>query len=252
MRNLFAFSLAAILSTLPCTLNAAEKVGETVRVSVQIRGDSGTLSKGDAIHRNERIRSNASGTGAFVFEDGTKLAVGPNSAIVIDEFVYKGGAKVEKLVLGATKGTFRWISGKSDSSAYKIRTPSGALGVRGTAFDVYVAPDGTTAVTLLNGTAEFCTSKGCERLDRRCEYLLARPNGDISKPKGVVRDIGVGKSAEDVFPFLTGNAGLPRGFRAGSGCAGLSADTGGGGSGFTPTQPRPKPPMKNCAKPIVS
>lgn len=236
MRSMFLFPLAAVLATLPCTASAADKVGETVRVSVQVRGDSGALSKGDAIHRDERIRSNASGTGAFIFEDGTKLAVGPNSAIVIDEFVYKGGARVEKLVLGATRGTFRWISGKSDSSAYQIRTPSGALGVRGTAFDVYVGPDGTTAVTLLNGTAEFCTSQGCQRLDRRCEFLLARPNGDITKPKGVVRDIGLNQRAEDVFPFLTGNAGLPRGFRGGSSCAGLDADAS-GGSRFTPKQP---------------
>lgn len=239
MRTLFLLPIAAVLATLPCAAYAAEKIGETVRVSVQIRGDSGALSRGDAIHLNERIRSNASGTGAFVFEDGTKLAVGPNSSLVVDEFVYKGGAKVEKLVLGATKGTFRWISGKSDSSAYQIKTPSGALGVRGTAFDVYVGPDGTTAITLLNGSAEFCTSQGCQRLNRRCEYLLARPNGDISKPKGVVRDIGVGKPAEDVFPFLTGNAGLPRGFRSGSSCAGLSADAG-VGIRSTPKDPAPK------------
>lgn len=240
MRNLIILPLAAIIATFPCIAGAAEKVGETVRVSVQVRGDQGTLSKGDAIHRNERIRSNISGTGAFIFEDGTKLAVGPNSSIVIDEFIYRGGSKVEKLVLGATKGSFRWISGKSDSSAYKITTPSGALGVRGTAFDVYVAPDGTTAVTLLNGSAEFCTPQGCQRLDRRCEFLLARPNGDITKPKGVVRDIGLNKSAEDVFPFLTGSAGLPRGFRSGSSCAGLDTDTS-SGSRFAPTPEQRRP-----------
>jgi hypothetical protein len=244
MRNLFILPLAAIIATLPCIAGAAEKVGETVRVSVQVRGDQGVLSKGDAIHRNERIRSNVSGTGAFVFEDGTKLAVGPNSSIVIDEFVYRGGATVDRLVLGATKGTFRWISGKSKSSAYEIRTPSGALGVRGTAFDVFVAPDGTTAVTLLNGSAEFCNAQGCERLNRRCDFLLARPNGPITKPRGVVRDLGLNKRAEDVFPFLTGNAGLPRGFRGASSCAGLNTDAS-GGSRLTPQQPQRRQPPKN-------
>jgi hypothetical protein len=244
MRNLFIWPLAAIIATLPCIAGAAEKVGETVRVSVQVNGDQGVLSKGDDIHRNEHISSNISGSGAFVFEDGTKLAVGPNSLVVIDEFVYSGGATVEKLVLGATKGTFRWISGKSDSSAYQIRTPSGALGVRGTAFDVYVGPDGTTAVTLLNGSAEFCTSQGCQRLNRRCEFLLARPNGDITKPKGVVRDIGLNKRAEDVFPFLTGKAGLPRGFSGNASCAGLESDAA-SGSRFTPSTPKPRQPEKN-------
>jgi hypothetical protein len=223
-RSLSIWIFAAVISTIPCAAASAEQVGKVVRASVQVSGQAGALDKGDAIHRNERIRSNASGTGAFLFEDGTKLAVGPNSSIVIDEFVYRGGAKIDKLVIGASRGTLRWISGKSDHSAYRITTPSGALGVRGTAFDVYVGPDGSTAVTLLNGAAEFCTTQRCERLTRRCDYLLARPDGSITKPKGVVRDIGLNRGADDVFPFLTGKAGLPRGFKSNSSCAGMNAN----------------------------
>jgi hypothetical protein len=229
--------------------DAAEKVGDAVRISTRVSGSDGTLSTGDPIHRDEKIRSNASGTGAFVFEDGTKLALGPNSAIVIDEFVYRSDSRFKKLSLGATKGTFRWISGKSGHSAYKINTPSGALGVRGTAFDVYVAPDGTTAVTLLTGAAEFCSTKGCQRIDRRCDFLIARPDGTISRPKGVVNDLGLRTSGRDAFPFLSGQAGLPRGFKSNSGCAGLSAAAGGGGGGLSPLKgpglslPPPSPPQ---------
>jgi hypothetical protein len=230
-RSLSMWAIAAVIATIPCAVSASEQVGQVVRTSVQVSGQSGALAKGDAIHRNERIRSNASGTGAFIFEDGTKLAVGPNSTIVIDEFVYRGGAKIEKLVIGASRGTMRWISGKSDSSAYQITTPSGALSVRGTAFDVYIGPDGVTAVTLLNGGAEFCTAQRCERLTRRCDFLLARPDGSITRPKGVVRDLGLNRRADDVFPFLTGKAGLPRGFKSNSGCAGLGVNAPGlGGS----------------------
>ncbi len=230
-RSLSMWAIAALIATIPCAVNASEQVGQVVRTSVQVSGQSGALTRGDAIHRNERIRSNASGTGAFIFEDGTKLAVGPNSSIVIDEFVYRGGAKFDKLVIGASRGTLRWISGKSDHSAYQIMTPSGALGVRGTAFDVYVGPDGVTAVTLLNGAAEFCNARGCESLRRRCDFLLARPDGSITRPRGVVRDLGINRRADDVFPFLTGKSGLPRGFKANSSCAGLGVNaTGSGGS----------------------
>jgi hypothetical protein len=238
-RSLSIWVFAAIISTLPCSVSASEQVGQVVRASVQVSGQSGALAKGDAIHRNERIRSNASGTGAFIFEDGTKLAVGPNSTIVIDEFVYRGGARIEKLVIGASRGTLRWISGKSDSSAYQITTPSGALSVRGTAFDIYVGPDGVTAVTLLNGGAEFCNAQGCESLRRRCDFLLARPDGSITRPKGVVRDLGINRRADDVFPFLTGKAGLPRGFRSNSSCAGLSANASGSGGSSPRQEPAP-------------
>lgn len=245
-RSLFSLAFAAVVATLPGAAGAAERVGEVVRVSVQVSGQAGVLGKGDAIHRDERIRSNASGTGAFVLQDGTKLALGPNSSILVDEFVYRGGAKAERLVIGATKGTFRWISGNSDPSAYQIRTPSGALSVRGTAFDVFIGAGGLTAVALLNGSAEFCGRQGCERLTRRCDFLLARPDGSITKPKGVVRDLGINRRADDVFPFLTGQASLPRGFKAGSSCAGLGESAPAtGGSGLRKERTfKPPPPRK--------
>lgn len=239
---------AALIAASPLAAGAAEKVGEAVLIATRVSGSGGALSKGDAIHRDERINSNSSGEGAFVFEDGTKLAVGPNSSIVIDEFVYRSGSKFQKLALGASKGTFRWISGTSDHSAYKIKTPSGALGVRGTAFDIYVAPDGTTAVTLLNGAAEFCSAKRCQRIDRRCDVLIARTDGSISRPKGVVNDLGLNKGGREAFPFLSGQAGLPRNFKAASGCAGLTAGANGSRNlqkGQLPPAVRPSEPNRD-------
>ena len=201
---------------------AAEKVGEAVSITVQVTGQRGPITKGGAIHRDERIRTSASGVGAFLFEDGTKLAVGPNSSIVIDNYVYAGGSAAKKLTLGATKGALRWISGKSDHSAYKITTPSGTLGVRGTAFDVYVGRNGVTAVTLLNGSAQFCNARGCETLKRRCEFIIARPGGAVTKPRGITRSTGLGVPVGQAFPFLAGGVRLPRGFLSGSACAALS------------------------------
>jgi len=113
-RKLALGLIAAGVFALPA--QSAVKVGEAVRISTSVTGQGGALASGDAIHRDERIRSNASGVGAFLFEDGTKLAVGPNSNVVIDNYVYGGGNTVKKLTLGATKGTLRWISGKSSIS----------------------------------------------------------------------------------------------------------------------------------------
>jgi hypothetical protein len=184
------------------------QVGEAVRIDTRVVGRGGEISEGGPIHRDERIRTNASGVGSFLFDDGTKLAVGPNSSIVIDEYIYGGGNSASALTIIAARGTFRWISGKSSSSAYRIGTPSGTIGVRGTAFDVFVGANGLTAVVLLSGKAEFCNSKGCQRLQRRCDFLIAKPNGEISKPRGVVRQLGEGRKGEQTFPFLAGLTGL--------------------------------------------
>ena len=53
-----------------------------------------------------------------MFRDGTKLAVGWGSSVVIDKYVFDDDASVKQLSIKAAKGTFRWISGKSKSSAY--------------------------------------------------------------------------------------------------------------------------------------
>ena len=92
---------------------------------------------------------------SFVFRDGTKLAVGWGSSVVIDKFIFDDSNSVKKLTIKAAKGTFRWISGNSSSSAYEIVTPAGTIGVRGTAFDFYVGSNGVTAVVLLNGSRNF-------------------------------------------------------------------------------------------------
>jgi hypothetical protein len=111
--------------------HSAERVGQAVKINVTVTGDAGAIDTGDAVHRNERVRANASGLGQFEFRDGTKLAIGPNANVVIDKFVLGEGGTVKKLTIKATKGTFRFIAGRSSSKAYTIVTPAGTLGVRG-------------------------------------------------------------------------------------------------------------------------
>ena len=135
--------------------------------------------------QDERIRTSKSGLGQFIFRDGTKLAVGWGSSVVVDKFVFDGSNSVKKLTIKAAKGTFRWVSGKSTHTAYEILTPAGTIGVRGTVFDFYVGADGTTAVVLLGGAASFCGAGGCKQLTRRCDGVVARPNGTMTDTRRV-------------------------------------------------------------------
>jgi hypothetical protein len=126
-------SLIAALIGISTIGHAAEKVGQAVKIDITVSGNSGSMRTGDAVHRNERVRANASGLGQFEFEDGAKLVVGPNASVVIDKYVLGEGGKLKKLTLKITKGTFRFISGSDRNSfkAYTIVTPAGTLGVRG-------------------------------------------------------------------------------------------------------------------------
>ena len=57
-----------------------------------------------------------------------------------------------KFAVNALAGTFRFLTGNSEKSAYQIITPTGTLGVRGTKFDFTVDPrTGQTKVVLFEG-----------------------------------------------------------------------------------------------------
>jgi hypothetical protein len=194
-----------------------EKVGTATLIKTSVHGDRGAIEVQEAVHKHERIRTSKSGLGEFIFKDGTKLAVGWGSTVVIDKFVFDDDSSAKKLAIKTGKGTFRWVSGKSKSSAYEIVTPAGTIGVRGTAFDFYVGADGTTAVVLLKGRVDFCNGGGCVELKRRCDCVIAKrdstPNLTRASRQTLLSLGNVG-----ALPFLSGNQSLSSGFGASSGC----------------------------------
>lgn len=202
---------------------AKEQVGEATLVKTRVTGDGTILSHQAPVHRNERIQTSNTGLGEFLFRDGTKFAVGWNSSVVIDEFVFNDSKTVKKLSLNAARGTFRWISGKSKSSAYEIVTPAGTLGVRGTGLDIYVGAGGVTAVVLLEGAARFCGRSGCQDLTRRCDVVVATPRGGVASPEQVDRDILTVLGSPRALPFLSGSQRLSRPFRTITNGCGMSA-----------------------------
>ena len=73
--------------------------------------------------RDEVIETRAESLVQLQFLDATFLFVGPSSAVRLDSFVYNPDNTASKLVVKASKGAFRFISGKSNHSAYEIVTP---------------------------------------------------------------------------------------------------------------------------------
>ncbi|MCV3737972.1 FecR domain-containing protein [Rhizobium sp. TRM96647] len=195
---------------------AAEVIGQASHIRTSVTGDGQEMVVRDPVHRDERIRTSRSGLGQFVFRDGTRLAVGWGSSVVIDRFVFDDGNSLKKLTLNTARGTFRWVSGKSKSNAYEIVTPAGTIGVRGTAFDFYVGPDGTTAMVLLNGSASFCGRGGCRQLVRRCDCVIATPGGGMTNVRRVDRSILQQVGNARALPFLSGHQQLAGGFQDGA------------------------------------
>jgi hypothetical protein len=119
---------------------------------------------------DDRLRADRTGSAQIVLTDNTRIVIGPGAQVDVNDFVYNSDGTFESITVRATKGAFRFISGKSASSAYRIETPSGTIGVRGTAFDVGIT-NGQTHVVMVRGTVEMCPrTGGCQVLRGMCNY----------------------------------------------------------------------------------
>ena len=131
---------------------AAEQVGSTIEAKSTVSGEGAVgkrvIATADPIYRDERLRSNITGLGQFQLGDGTKLVLGRNASLVIDRYVLAGGGKAKTVTLKLLSGTARFMTGTSDKRAYRILTPQGTIGVRGTEFDLTVR-NGKTYLLLL-------------------------------------------------------------------------------------------------------
>jgi hypothetical protein len=99
----------------------------------------GTLSAkiGLEIYQNDTLRTGPDGSIGVVFNDDTLLSLGPESVLVIDEFVFAPGQGKFSIVIRMLKGTAAYLSGlisKLAPGSAHFKTPTASIGIRGTKF----------------------------------------------------------------------------------------------------------------------
>jgi hypothetical protein len=137
-----ASALALGVNDVPAQTAQKAGVAAAVRGPVQqvsFRTPSATvgrnISSGDEIFLGDRIVTGPAGGLQVMLMDGTTFSIGPNSSMVIDEFVYNPANGTGKLSASLTRGTLRLISGRlgrQDQEAIRIKMPVATVGVRGT------------------------------------------------------------------------------------------------------------------------
>jgi hypothetical protein len=112
------------------------------------RAPAATLTKGDTVLTEDNVITGEGARAQLLMIDGAKIALRPNSRVVINDYVYAAAAPAaatittsadDSSVISLVKGGFRTITGaisKEDPSNYEVRTAVGTLGVRGTNFAV--------------------------------------------------------------------------------------------------------------------
>jgi hypothetical protein len=127
--------------------------------SVVVRTVTGTLddtnrkiSLNDDVYHNELVETAASSATEIVFLDETKLALGPESSLVLDSLVFDPDPAKSSFITTTTKGVFRFVTGNLPKKSYTIHTPNATIGIRGTVFTLSVQPsvqtDGSLATVV--------------------------------------------------------------------------------------------------------
>jgi FecR protein len=162
-------SVLTILFAMQSTVsNADPRIGTAASTRPNVEalagGSTQTLSAGSELYANQTVRTGNRGMADLVFLDKTNLSVGPTSEVRLDKFVYDPTGSAGSVVLQATRGAFRFVTGSQAKHAYQVSTPHGSLGVRGTTVELLVNKPGETCVTKLRfveGTeATFRTKTG--------------------------------------------------------------------------------------------
>ena len=142
MRNLLA-SYAA----LSLLIGAAAAHAEEIRIGfvktavpeafLIAEGKTTPLVVGSAVHLGDHVRTGKAGSLGITFQDDTIMSIGPETEIVVDEYLYDPGKDSLKLAANLLRGSLNYVSGviaKLRPEAVLIKTPTGTIGVRGTHF----------------------------------------------------------------------------------------------------------------------
>lgn len=132
--------LALVLGTLPARAQDAV-IGyvKTVQpdAAIVIAGKSTAAQPGMALQAGYLLMTGPRGSMGVTFRDNTVMSLGPDTHLVVDEYLYAPAKGDLKLGATLTRGTLQYISGivaKLKPDAVTVKTPVGIIGVRGTRF----------------------------------------------------------------------------------------------------------------------
>ena len=163
--------------------NTEPKIGVASAAKNQVHGvlSGGTraLSAGSDVFSNEVVRTGEDSLAQLLFLDATSLSVGARSEVKLDRFVYNPDRKTGNVVLEASRGAFRFVSGSQAPTNYTIKTPLATIGVRGTIVDGYITLRGVQII-VWEGEA-FVTAFGATYTLGPGQAVFVSAGGQVSQ-----------------------------------------------------------------------
>lgn len=96
---------------------------------------------GEKLYEGDIIKTGVDGSAGIIFNDSTRFALGANSEIFVNKYLFEPKKKEYSFKLRMNKGTGIYTSGrlgKLSPESVKIETPKATVGIRGTKFLIKV------------------------------------------------------------------------------------------------------------------
>jgi len=159
----FVFALCIAAMFVMTTARAETRIGEAVIIKNEVlrvaTPATSQINVGDGVLRDENVRTGTDSAARLVMIDSTNLSLGPNASLVLDRTVFNDDHSYRDIAIRLTTGAFRFVTGHSEKTAYKISTPLATIGVRGTILDI-LSQRGQTIVVLQEGGSRVCATGG--------------------------------------------------------------------------------------------
>src|SRR5205814_2413897 len=157
---LYISALGMLAGLAASPVHAQARVGEAAVIKNEVVGVKGSatsqISVGDGVLRDEIVRTGLDSAARLVMADSTNLSLGASSTIKLDRTVFNDEHTYRDIAIRLTTGAFRFVTGHSEKTAYKITTSVATIGVRGTILDI-LSQRGKTTVVLQEGASSVCT-----------------------------------------------------------------------------------------------
>ena len=118
------------------------RIKSTSGSAVVVRQNASIAAQAGApLFESDSVRTGADGRVGITLRDETRVALGPNTEVRVDRFVYAPGEGKLQLAMRIARGLVAYVSGRIarlSPDAVRLETPSAILGVRGTRMVVRV------------------------------------------------------------------------------------------------------------------
>lgn len=139
----FCTGMSATAQTMPQPLPAGMVKTVSGQAFLEFNGQRAVAALGMPVYVGSRLVTLPGSTLGVTFRDETVVSIGPDTQLVIDQYLFAPRKGEIGLVASLARGTLNYVSGqiaKLRPDGVSINTPTGMIGVRGTQFVVRVDP----------------------------------------------------------------------------------------------------------------